>query len=179
MTLWGLLYNTRWLAEDDSIRHHYLARITPWDVLTRRGRLGKDHSMRQDDSMTLLSCNQNPKSSQGCLWGTSVLWIVLTSLLFFLFQSFEMFSLLLMTCMVNPLFLLSQTHFISFSIVYCQPSCLANFVTWMIMVLIVFSILFQDHGLNATNCTHKHSCSFSPCVQTYFSSLLMFTEDYS
>jgi len=179
MALRGLLYSTRWLAEDDSIRHHYLARITPWDSLTRqgwldegmtrRGRLGEDHSMRQDDSMRLLSHNQNPKSSQGCLWGTSVLRIVLTSLLFFLFQSFEMFSLLLMTCMVNSSFLLSQTHFISFSIIILSAFLPANFVTWMIMVLMVFSMLFQDHEFNATNYRHKHSCAFSPCFQIYFS----------
>ena len=78
MTLRGLLYNTGWLTEDDSMRHHYLARITPWDTLTRRGRLnegdstrvtrrgddskrttrrirlGEDHTTKQDDSTRLL-----------------------------------------------------------------------------------------------------------------------------
>ena len=43
----------------------------------------------------------------------------------------------------------------------------ANFVTWMIMVLMVFSILFQDYEFNATNYRHKHSCAFSPCVQIW------------
>ena len=123
LTLRGLLYNTGWLAEDDSMRHHYLARITPWDTLTRRGRLNEGDSTRVtrrgDDSKrttrrgshdearwfdeNTLSHNQNPRSSQGCLWGTSVLRNVLTSLFI---QSFEMFSLLLMAFMANPLFLL-------------------------------------------------------------------------
>ena len=40
------------------------------------------------------------------------------------------------------------------------------------MVLMVFSILFQDHEFNATNCMHKHSCAFSPYVQIDFSAFL-------
>ena len=39
----------------------------------------------------------------------------------------------------------------------------------MIMVFMVFSILFQDHEFNATNCTHKHSSTLSSCVQIKFS----------
>ena len=107
MTRWGtitwreLLHETRWLDEDDSTR------------VTRRGddskrttRRGSHDEARWFDETTL-SHNQNPRSSQGCLWGTSVLRIVLTSLFIYLFfQSFEMFSLLLMTFMANPLFLL-------------------------------------------------------------------------
>ena len=79
MTRWGtitwreLLHETCWLDEDDSTR------VTRWGDdskrTTRRGSLDE----------TTLSHNQNPKSSQGCLWATSVLRIVLTSLFFFYF----------------------------------------------------------------------------------------------
>ena len=96
MTRWGtitwreLLHETRWLDEDDSTR------------VTRRGddskrttRRGSHDEARWFDETTL--------SHKG---GTSVLRIVLTSLFIFFFQSFEMFSLLLITFMANPLFFL-------------------------------------------------------------------------
>ena len=137
------------------MRHHYLARITPWDTLTRRGRLNEGDSTRVtrrgDDSKrttrrgshdearwfdeTTLSHNQNPRSSQGYLWGTSVLRIVLTSLFIYFFsiiwnvepiinyiyrQSIvlliiDTFIKFLFGCfisLINPLFSILKFHFI-------------------------------------------------------------------
>ena len=67
------------------------------------------------------------------------------------------------------LIIMDTFRFISLSIIILSAFLPAKFVTWMIMVLMVFSILFQDHEFNATNCRHKHSCAFSPCLQIYFS----------
>ena len=181
MTLRGLLYNTGWLAEDDSMRHHYLARITPWDTLTRRGRLNEGDSTRVtrrgDDSKRTTRRGSHDEarwfdettlSHKG---GTSVLRIVLTSLFYFFFSIiWNVQSIINYIYGQSIVLLIIDTfHFISFSIIILSAFLPANFVTWMIMVLMVFSILFQDHEFNATNCTHKHSCSFSPCVQIYFS----------
>ena len=204
------------------MRHHYLARITPWDTLTRggwldegmtrRGRLGEDHSTRQDDSTRLLwVITRIPKVVRVvCDWVTSVLRIVLTSLLFFFPIIWNVQSIIndIYYGQSIVLIIIDTFHFISFSIIILSAVLPANFVTWMIMVLIacedirfsslfvaddvsretssatkseekrmfsqamvlmVFSILFQDHEFNATNCRHRHSCAFSPCVQIYFS----------
>ena len=175
MTRWGtitwreLLHETRWLDEDDSTRVTRRGWLD--EGTTRRGRLGEDHTTRQDDSTRLLSHNQNPRSSQGCLWGTSVLRIVLTSLFIYFFSIiWNVQSIINYIYGQSIVLLIIDTfHFISFSIIILSAFLPANFVTWMIMVLMVFSILFQDHEFNATNCRHKHSCAFSPCVQIYFS----------
>ena len=166
------------------MRHHYL-------TLTRRGRLNEGDSTRVtrrgDDSKrttrrgshdearwfdeTTLSHNQNPRSSQGCLWGTFVLRTLLTSLFIYFFSIIWNVQSIIndIYCQSIVLIIIDTCHFISFSIIILSAFLPANFVTWMIMVLMVFSILFQDHQFNATNCRHKHSCAFSPCVQIYFS----------
>ena len=133
------------LGENYSMRHVDSTRTTLRGWLdegdSTRGGLGEDHSTRQDDS-------------------TRLLWVIT--------------NLLLTTFMATPLYCFYyyrhiSFHFISFSIIILSAFLPAKFVTWMIMVLMVFSILFQDHEFNATNCRHKHSCAFSPCVQIYFS----------
>ena len=110
MTRWAtitwreLLHETRWLDEDHSTR------------VTQRGWLDEGNSTRVtrrgDDSKRTTRrgshdearwFNETTLSHKG---GTSVLRIVLTSLFYFFFQSFEMFSLLLITFMANPLFFL-------------------------------------------------------------------------
>ena len=85
MTRWGtitwreLLHETRWLDEDDSTR--VTQRGDDSKRTTRRGSLDEARWFNE----TTLSHNQNPKS-QGCLWGTSVLRIVLTSLFIYFFS---------------------------------------------------------------------------------------------
>ena len=167
MTRRGWLDEAPLLGENYSMRHVDSTRTTQrgWldEGTTRRGRLGEDHTTRQDDSTRLLWVIR-----EGHLF-CELFWRVY---LFIFFQSFEMFSLLLITFMANhcsSYYRHISFHFISFSIIILSAFLPANFVTWMIMVLMVFSILFQDHEFNATNCTHKHSFSFSPCVQIYFS----------
>ena len=99
ITWWELLHETRWLDEDNSTR--VTRRGDDSKRTTRRGSL--DETRWFDE--TTLSDNQNPKSSQGCLWGTSVLRIVLTSLLlFFYFNHWNVQSVI--NDMANPLFLL-------------------------------------------------------------------------
>ena len=91
ITLWP--YEDYSITQDDSMRHHYLARITSWDTLTRRGRLNEGNSMRVtrwgDDSKGTTRRGSHDKarwfdettlSHKG---GTSVLRIVLTSLFIF------------------------------------------------------------------------------------------------
>ena len=77
MTLRGLPRDTRWLAKDESMRHHYLARITPWDKLTRRGRLNDGGSTRgwleEDDSERIHSTRQD--DSTRLLWVIAQEWI--------------------------------------------------------------------------------------------------------
>ena len=170
MTRWGtitwreLLHETRWLDEDDSTR--VTRRGDDSKRTTRRGSL--DEARGFDE--TTLSHNQNPKSCQGCLWGTSVLRIVLTSLFIYFAIIWNVQSI------INDIYgqsivliIIDTFYFISFSIIILSALLPASFETWMILVLMVFSILFQDHEFNATNCRHKHSCAFSPCVQIYFS----------
>ena len=160
------------------MRHHYLARITPWDTLTRRGRLNEGDSTRVtrrgDDSKRTTRRGSHDEarwfdettlSHKG---GTSVLRIVLTSLFIYFFSIiWNVQSIINYIYGQSIVLLIIDTfHFISFSIIILSAFLPANFVTWMIMVLIVFSILFQDHEFNAP---HKHSCAFPPCVQIYIS----------
>ena len=146
MTRWGtitwreLLHETRWLDEDDSTR--VTRRGDDSKRTTRRGSLDE---ARWFDETTL---------SQGYFF--SIIWNVQSIINDIYGQSIV-------------LIIIDTFHFISFSIIILSAFLPANFVTWMIMVLMVFSILFQDHEFNATNCRHKHSCAFSPCVQIYFS----------
>ena len=175
MTRWGtitwreLLHETRWLDEDHSTR------------VTQRGWLDEGNSTRVtrrgDDSKRTTRrgshdearwFNETTLSHKG---GTSVLRIVLTSLFYFFFSIiWNVQSIINYIYGQSIVLLIIDTfHFISFSIIILSAFLPANFVTWMIMVLMVFSILFQDHEFNATNCRHKHSCAFSPCLQIYFS----------
>ena len=146
MTRWGtitwreLLHETRWLDEDDSTR--VTRRGDDSKGTTRRGSLDE---ARWFDETTL---------SQGYFF--SIIWNVQSIINDIYGQSIV-------------LIIIDTFHFISFSIIILSAVLPANFVTWMIMVLMVFSILFQDHEFNATNCRHRHSCAFSPCVQIYFS----------
>ena len=158
MTLRGLLYNTGWLAEDDSMSHHYLARITPWDTLTRRGPLNEGDSTR----VTRRGDDSRRTTRRGSL--DQARWFDETTLSHNQSIITDIYSQSIVLIIIDTF------HFISFSIIILSAFLPANFVTWMIMVLMVFSILFQDHEFNATNCRHKHSCAFSPCVQIYFPS---------
>ena len=149
-----------WLNEGDStrvIRRGWLDEGT-----TRRGRLGEDHTTRQDDSTRLLWVIR-----EGHLF-CELFWRVYFILFFSIIWNVQ--------SIINDIYgqsivllIIDTFHFISFSIIILSAFSPANFVTWMIMVLMVFSILFQDHEFNATNCRHKHSCAFSPCLQIYFS----------
>ena len=183
ITLWHTMTRRGWideaplLGENYSMRHVDSTRTTQrgWldKKMTRRGRLREDHSTKADARWfdeTTLSHNQEsiPKVVRLVFEGhlfcelCDDFLLLLLLLLLLLFQSFEMFSLW-------PIHWSYYYRNISFSIIILSAFLPANFVTWMIMVLMVFSILFQDHEFNATNCTHKHSCAFSPCVQIYFS----------
>ena len=169
MNRWGtitwrqLFHETRWLDEDDSTR--VTRRGDDSKRTTRRGSL--DEARWLDE--TTLSHNQE--------WIPKVVRVVCEGHLFcelcwrvYLF----IFSIIWnVQSIINDIYgqsivliIIDTFHFISFSIIILSAFLPANFVTWMIMVLIVFSILFQDHEFNAP---HKHSCAFPPCVQIYIS----------
>ena len=137
MTLRGLLYNTRWLAEDDSMRHHYLARITPWDTLTRRGRLnegdstrgwleednGEDHSTRQDDSTRLFwVITRNESQNESRLFVTDICFANCVDEFFY----FLFFYLRHLKSII--LIIIDTFHFILLS-----AFLPVSFVTWMII----------------------------------------------
>ena len=114
--------------------------------MTTRGRLGEDHSTKQDDSTRLLRViTRIPKVvravCQGHLfcelcWRVNFLFIPIIWNVQSIIHDIYGQSIVLL--------IMDTFHFISFSIRYYQPSCLPIFVTWMIMVLMVLSILFQD-----------------------------------
>ena len=182
MTLRGLLYNTGWLVEapllgeNYSMRHVDSTRTTQrgWlnEGMTRRGRLGEDHSTRQEDSTRLLLViTRIPKVVRVVCEGhlfCELCWRVYLFIFFAIIWNVQ--------SIINDIYgksivliIIDTFYFISFSIIILSALLPASFETWMILVLMVFSILFQDHEFNATNCRHKHSCTFSPCVQIYFS----------
>ena len=138
--------------------------------MTRRGRLGEDHSTKQDDSTRLLRViTRIPKVVRVVCQGHLFCELCWRVNFFFLFQSFECsvyysWHLWPIHCSIMDTF-----HFISFSIRYYQPSCLPIFVTWMIMVLMVLSILFQDQ-LTARISIH----ALSLLAFIFFFRLLMF-----
>ena len=164
MTRWGtitwreLLHETRWLDEDDSTRVTRRGWLD--EGTTRRGRLGEDHTTRQDDSTRLLWVIREGHLFCELFWRVYLFFSIIRNVQSIINYIYGQSIVLL---------IIDTFHFISFSIIILSAFLPANFVTWMIMVLMVFSILFQDHEFNATNCTHKHSYSFSPCVQIYFS----------
>ena len=164
MTRRGWLDEAPLLGENYSMRHVDSTRTTQrgWldEGTTRRGRLGEDHTTRQDDSTRLLWVIREGHLFCELFWRVYLFFSIIRNVQSIINYIYGQSIVLL---------IIDTFHFISFSIIILSAFLPANFVTWMIMVLMVFSILFQDHEFNATNCTHKHSCSFSPCVQIYFS----------
>ena len=165
MTRWGtitwreLLHETRWLDEDDSTR--LTRRGDDSKRTTRRGSLDKARWFDE----TTLSHNQE--------WIPKVVRVVCEGHLFCEWCCRVFFFLGNVQSIINDIYgqsivltIIDTFRFILLSIIILSAFLPANFVTWMIMVLIVFSILFQDHEFNAP---HKHSCAFPPCVQIYIS----------
>ena len=175
MTRRGWLDEAPLLGENYSMRHVDSTRTTQrgWldEGMTRRGRLGEDHSTRQDDSTRLLWVITGiPKVVRVLCEGH--LFCELCWRVYYFFPIIWNVQSIINDIYYGQsivLIIIDTFHFISFSIIILSAFLPAKFVTWMIMVLMVFSILFQDHEFNATNCRHKHSCAFSPCVQIYFS----------
>ena len=176
MTRPGWLDEAPLLGENYSMRHVDSTRTTQrgWldEGMTQRWRLREDHSTRQDDSTRILwVITRIPKVVRVVC--ERHLFCELCWRVYFFFISI----IWNVQSVINDIYygqsivliIIDTFHFISFSIIILSAFLPANFVTWMIMVLMVFSILFQDHEFNATNCRHKHSCAFSPCVQIYFS----------
>ena len=179
MTRRGWIDEALLLGENYSMRHVDSTRTTQrgWldEGMNRRGRLGEDHSTRAEARWfdeTTLSHNQE--------WIPKVVRVVCEGHLFCELSWRVYFSFISIIWNVQfiindiygqsiVLIIMDTFRFISLSIIILSDFLPANFVTWMIIVLMVFSILYQDHDFNATNCTYKHSCAFSPCVQIYFS----------
>ena len=164
MTRRGWLHEAPF-SENYSMRHVDSTRTTQrgWldEGMTRRGqRRGSLDEARWFDEI-ILSHNQEwiPKLvtvvCDGHLF-CELCWRVFLFFIFYFFYFRHLKSIVLI--------IIDTFHFILLS-----AFLPVSFVTWMIMVLMVFSILFQDYDFNATNCTHKYSCAFSPCVQIYFS----------
>ena len=104
MTRWGTI-TWRWLDEDDSTRVTRRGWLD--EGTTRRGRLGEDHTTRQDDSTRLLwVITRIPEVVRVVCEGHLFCELCWRVYFIFFFQSFEMFSLLLITFIANPLFLL-------------------------------------------------------------------------
>ena len=173
MNRWGtitwreLLHETNWLDEDDSTT--VARRGDDSKRTTRRGSL--DEARWFDETTLSHSPGMNPKSSQGC-FVRDIFFANCVDEFFF----FTIISIIWnVQSIINDIYgqsivliIIDTFHFISVSIIILSAFLPANFVTWMIMVLMVFSILFQDHEFNATKCIAVSKESQNSCHSSSF-----------